>query len=214
MIISRGRGYIFVHIPKTGGTSMAAALENRAMGDDILIGDTTKAKRRRHRLEGQAARGRIWKHMTLDDCVGLISAEEVAAFKVFTMVRNPWDRIVSYYHWLTEQSFDHPAVHLAKAQDFSGFLNAPHTIQSLSANPYGSYVSLNGREQCDLFVRLEHLEEDLPRLENLLDLRIGSLPHLNTSARAGSYRPFYSDADCDLVARIAAPDIARFGYAF
>ena len=43
MIISRGRGYIFVHIPKTGGTSMAAALEARAMKDDILIGDTEKA---------------------------------------------------------------------------------------------------------------------------------------------------------------------------
>ena len=26
MIISRGRGYIFVHIPKTGGTAMALAL--------------------------------------------------------------------------------------------------------------------------------------------------------------------------------------------
>lgn len=30
MIISRGRGYIFVHIPKTGGTAMALALEDRA----------------------------------------------------------------------------------------------------------------------------------------------------------------------------------------
>ena len=31
MIISRGRGYVFVHIPKTGGTSLALALESRAM---------------------------------------------------------------------------------------------------------------------------------------------------------------------------------------
>ena len=42
MIISRGRGYIFVHIPKTGGTAMALALEDRAKADDILIGDTPK----------------------------------------------------------------------------------------------------------------------------------------------------------------------------
>jgi hypothetical protein len=39
MIISPGRGYVFVHIPKTGGTSLALALEARAMKDDILIGD-------------------------------------------------------------------------------------------------------------------------------------------------------------------------------
>ena len=51
MIISHGRQYIFVHIPKTGGTSLALALEARAMKDDILIGDTPKAKKRRQRLK-------------------------------------------------------------------------------------------------------------------------------------------------------------------
>ena len=32
MIISRGRRFIFVHIPKTGGTALSLALEARAMG--------------------------------------------------------------------------------------------------------------------------------------------------------------------------------------
>ena len=43
MILSRGRKYIFIHIPKTGGTSLALALEARAMKDDIMLGDTPKA---------------------------------------------------------------------------------------------------------------------------------------------------------------------------
>ena len=47
MILSRKRGYVFVHIPKTGGTSMALALEARAARDDVMIGDTPKARRRR-----------------------------------------------------------------------------------------------------------------------------------------------------------------------
>jgi putative transposase len=34
MIISRRRGYIFVHIPKTGGTAMALALETAPRRDD------------------------------------------------------------------------------------------------------------------------------------------------------------------------------------
>lgn len=51
MIISHGRRYIFVHCPKTGGTALSLALEARAMKDDILIGDTPKAKNRRRRLK-------------------------------------------------------------------------------------------------------------------------------------------------------------------
>ena len=40
MILSRGRRYLFIHIPKTGGTSMALALEARTMKDDLMLGDT------------------------------------------------------------------------------------------------------------------------------------------------------------------------------
>ena len=76
MIISRGRNYIFVHIPKTGGTAMAAALERRAMADDILVGDTPKARRRRGRLKGLATAGRLWKHSTLADIDGLVTRDE------------------------------------------------------------------------------------------------------------------------------------------
>ena len=62
MIISHGRQYIFVHIPKTGGTSLSLALEQRAMRDDILIDDTPKDKRRQKRTKQLKAAGRLWKH--------------------------------------------------------------------------------------------------------------------------------------------------------
>ena len=51
MIISKSRNYVFVHIPKTGGTALTLALEDRAAADDIIVGDTPKAKRRKKRLE-------------------------------------------------------------------------------------------------------------------------------------------------------------------
>ena len=85
MIISPGRNYIFVHIPKTGGTALAQALEMRAMRDDILIGDTPKARRRRGRLKGAQVAGRLWKHSTLADIDGLVTRGFVdAAFTVMT----------------------------------------------------------------------------------------------------------------------------------
>ncbi|HSF65644.1 MAG TPA: sulfotransferase family 2 domain-containing protein, partial [Paracoccaceae bacterium] len=118
MIISRGRHFILVHIPKTGGTALTLALEGRARADDILIGDTPKARARSGRLRGLRAAGRIWKHATLADIDGLVTGAEVADFFTLTLVRNPWDRAVSYYHWLRAQSFAHPAVGLAKTHDF------------------------------------------------------------------------------------------------
>ncbi|MEJ6397267.1 sulfotransferase family 2 domain-containing protein [Yoonia sp. 208BN28-4] len=214
MIISHGRRFIFVHIPKTAGTAMALALEGRAMRDDILIGDTPKAKRRKGRLADLTPQGRLWKHSTLRDIGGVVSPEQLEAYFVFTLVRNPWDRIVSYYHWLQDQSFAHPAVRLAQETGFSEFLNTTHTQDSLMANPYDSYVTdAQGVNRCNLFARLEHLSEDLMPLWDHLGFTL-ELPRANVSTRRADWRSYYSDADAALVSRIAAQDIAQFGYAF
>lgn len=215
MILSRGRRYIFIHIPKTGGTALTLALEARAMKDDEIVGDTPKARARRGRLKGVKTAGRLWKHSTLSDIRGLATDEEIAGFFTFTLVRNPWDRMVSYYHWLRAQTFAHPAVALAKSRDFNAFLAAPETRSAIGGNPYASYVTdAAGRERCDLFLRLEHFETDAAPLEAHLGFRLGALPLANASDRAGDWRPYYTDAGAALVGEICAPDIARFGYDF
>ena len=215
MILSHGRRFIFVHIPKTGGTALTLALEARAMKDDILIGDTPKARARRGRLHGVKSLGRLWKHSTLADIAGLASDDDIASFFTLTLVRNPWDRAVSYYHWLRDQTFAHPAVGLAKSHDFSGFLNHGQTRTALTLWPYSAYMRDRfGQERASLYVRLEHLDRDLAPFEAHLGFRLTPLPLVNASDRARDWRGFYSDADAALVARISAGDIARFGYRF
>jgi hypothetical protein len=215
MILSRGRRFIFVHIPKTGGTALSLALEARAMKDDILIGDTPKARARKARLQGVKSAGRLWKHSTLADIRGLASDAEIAGFFTVTLVRNPWDRLVSYYHWLRAQSFAHPAVGLAKSHDFSGFLNHAQTRTALRLWPYGAYMrDASGAERASLYARLEHLEADLAPFEAHLGFRLTPLARANQSERLRDWRGFYSEADAALVAEICAEDIARFGYRF
>ena len=215
MIISPARKMIFVHIPKTGGTSLTLAYEARAKKNDILVGDTPKAQRRRKRQQALQTAGRLWKHSTLADIDGLIPATEMDDVFVFTMVRNPWARVLSYHAWLRQQTFDHPAVHLAKATGFPAFLADRATQTALEAHHYASYVTLpNGRERCDAFVRLEHLEEDLAPVEERLGFRLHPLPHFNQSGAARDYRGAYSEADAALVERLLEKDITRFGYRF
>lgn len=215
MIISRGRRFIFVHIPKTGGTALTLALEGRAMKDDTLIGDTPKARARKGRLAGTKAAGRLWKHSTLRDIAGLVSEAEVADFFTVTLVRNPWDRMVSYYHWLRVQGFAHPAVGLAKSHDFSGFLHHPQTQTSVRLWPYAAYMrDSHGVERASSYVRLEHLETDIAPFEAHLGFAVTPLKRANESGRARDWRGFYSDADAALVGDMCAADVARFGYGF
>lgn len=215
MIISHGRRYIFVHAPKTGGTSLALALEARAMKDDIMLGDTPKATRRRHKVKDIPTSGRLWKHSGLRDIDGLVSPAEIRDFFIFTIVRNPWDRVVSYYHWLRVQEFDHPAVGIAKVTDFAGFLRDRVIISSLRNHPYASYVTdPSEAEHCDLFLRLEHLDQDIGPLNVHLGFDLGPMPHVNRSSRDADFRSYYTSKDAEIVAEACADDIARFGYTF
>ncbi|MEM9498682.1 MAG: sulfotransferase family 2 domain-containing protein, partial [Pseudomonadota bacterium] len=161
MYISSGRRFVFVHIPKTGGTSMTRALESRAMADDLPIGDTPKARQRRRRLKGIDSAGRLWKHSTLADIDGLVAKSFIDDALVVSMVRNPWDRVFSLYTWSRMQRFDHPLVRLSRDTDFSDFLNAPLCAAALKARPYAHYVTdCSGQERDCLWIRLEHWQED------------------------------------------------------
>ncbi|MEO0774313.1 MAG: sulfotransferase family 2 domain-containing protein [Pseudomonadota bacterium] len=214
MIISPGRNFIFVHIPKTGGTSLALALEGRAMKDDILIGDTPKAKRRRKRLDGAGTRGRLWKHSTLADIDGLVPLDQIEKAFTVTLVRNPWDRLVSYYHWLRVQDFDHAGVRAAKAMGFSDFLRSDHVANAVPRAPYDHYMTrADGVEDCSLYIRLENFVQDSEPLWAHLGFQL-DLPVVNQSERPADYRALYSRDDSQLVAKLCQRDIDRFDYRF
>lgn len=215
MIISAARRYVFVHIPKTGGTALTLALEARAAADDILIGDTPKAQRRRARLKSLQPAGRLWKHSTLADIDGIVTPAQLDDWFILTLVRNPWDRLVSYWHWLRGQGFDHPAVALAKGLEFSAFLNHPQTRAAISLWPYGAYLrDATGQDRATLYARLECLDADLAPFEAHLGFALTPLARANESPRPRDWRPAYCDADAALVAELCAADIRRFGYSF
>lgn len=214
MILSTGRSYLFIHIPKTGGTALALALEARAMKDDIMLGDTPKARRRRRRLRDVKTAGRLWKHATRRDIAGLLPEDRIDRLFAFTLVRNPWDRAVSYYHWLRSQSFDHLSVGLSKRLSFVDFVQHPQILAGFRATPAGWYMRrADGSEQCDAYIRIEHFATDAAPLFDHLGFQF-DLPRVNASARDADYRGYYTPRAAEALATACAEDIARFGYGF
>ena len=184
------------------------------MKDDMMLGDTPKALKRRRRLKDAKAQGRLWKHSTLADIEGLVSREEIAESLCFTLVRNPWDRMVSYYHWLQEQSFDHPAVGAAKTLGFSEFLRAPAVVGPMKTHPCTAYMrDGTGAEHAALYIRVEHFAADAQPLFEHLGFEL-ELPRANESDRREDFRSYYSAADRAAVAEMCRADIDRFGYSF
>jgi len=216
MIISHGRRYIFVHAPKTGGTALALALEDRAMKDDILIGDTPKAQKRSGRVKRLKLSRPLKKHSTLAETAEIVPLQELDEFFLFTLVRNPWDRLVSYYHWLLDQNFEHPAVGAAKTNSFADFIGDQKILSAFQKNPYSSYlIDAAGTERKAHYIRLEHLKQDLAPLEDHLGFGLfDAVPHANKSVRDEDYRSYYSTETAERVALACETDIERFGYSF
>lgn len=215
MILSARRGYVFIHIPKTGGTALTLALEGRAAADDIIVADTPKGRARAHRLKDVRTAGRLWKHSTLADIAGLLPDDAMARLFVMTLVRNPWDRMVSLWSWARGVRVAHPLAALARERPFAAFVADPLTQAAIGRSPYGSYVTgADGQERCDAFIRVERFAEDAAPFERHLGFALSPLPVANESARPRDWRGFYDDRTAGIVARIAAADIARFGYGF
>jgi hypothetical protein len=77
MLVSHTHKFVFIHVPKTGGTSIRHALQD-------AVPDFTPYQRHvpRHptALTGRDALGALWAH-----------------YLTFAFVRNPWERAVSFY---------------------------------------------------------------------------------------------------------------------
>ena len=89
--------YLFVHVPKAAGTSFAAALAN-CLGKDALSPPFLAS-----RLSGQDV-SRLDRYRAI---AGHISIDDTAPFQnryLFTILRNPIDRCLSWYYFAHHQS--------------------------------------------------------------------------------------------------------------
>jgi hypothetical protein len=148
---------------------------------------------------------------------------------IFTFVRNPWDRIVSQYHYYRKLEIKHPKKIQVKpkptfAEHVEGIYTGELTIPEIDwRNVNGLSQSnnqvkwLNSVESLglnfDFIGRFENFEAEVFALLNKLDLENREIPKTNTSNHS-HYTNYYTPRLVEMVGEIYKEDCKRFGYQF
>lgn len=179
--------FAFVHINKTGGSSIEVALR---------IPHQHKTALELRRQVGE----RRWSDRFS-----------------FTIVRNPWDKVVSHYYYrvTTNQTRlgDEPVGFNEWVQRTYGEKDPRYYDNPKMFLPQLEWITDEyGRIIVDYVGRFEHLEDEFRRICQIIGCT-AELPHLKRSSR-GDYRALYTAESVDIVCRWFIKDIETFGYEF
>jgi chondroitin 4-sulfotransferase 11 len=218
MPISHPLQAIFVHIPKTAGTSVEAALGMHGAKTDIGIRPYFNQTPDLEHLYG----GNL-QHMTAARL--RIVLQDDALFQryfKFAVVRNPWERLVSTCAWsdqkwvrgseLASAEFDRLVREL-----YGAFLTAKSSSRPLvlpaHLEPQVSYVlDEHRRPLLDFTARYESLAADWEHIRTRLGVNAALPVRMRSHHRP--YREYYDAETRAMVAEIYAEDARAFDYAF
>jgi hypothetical protein len=185
---------IFIHIPKCAGISI-----NKALFGNLAGG-----------------------HTRLDEYLVIFGAKEIEDYFKFTFVRNPWDRVVSAFHFLksggtNEYDLRFSQRELTKFSNFSEFvvewLNPESIWTRHHFKPQNFYIIDKYKKiNLDYIAFFENIDKDFVHIANRLNVSEG-LQKVNTSDRV-DFRSYYTDQAAEVVAKIYRQDIELLGYNF
>lgn len=187
MILNHRHRFLFVHVPKTGGTSVQRALLA---------------------VEG-SWRPKGTKHLTRDEYLAAAGAWRrwrARGHRSFGFVRNPWERFGSAHRYHIRRGGD---VKLPEDLDEAARRlrdGDPRVLSLWSMRPQVMYA--RGLEHLG---RYEALEADFARIGEALGFR-AELPHANASGPTTTYAAAMAPETVDILAEVYREDVEAFGY--
>ncbi len=216
MFISHKYKVIFIHIQRTGGNSIHKAF--REFDPNLL------------EIISIAPSKKLIRHCFISDIKMAIDDEIFKNYTKFCVVRNPYDRMLSWY-FRFKQGFgkdgiilsdktvgDHVTNEVNKnAINFEEFVMLPKNHESgffkrFYANQL-DYISYQKLILADRILKFENLTNDFDNLAKEIGFE-GVLPHINKTTGRDNYRKDYNDITKSLIFKRFHKDFEYFGYTF
>ncbi len=218
MPISHRLKAIFIHIPKTGGTSIEAVLGMHGDRDDVGVVPYADQVADREHLYG-----RRLQHLSAERLRAELDDEAAfSSYFKFSVVRNPWDRLVSTCAWSGRKW---ARGEMLEHAEFDAFVRRTHAALAAprgapqAAPPHPHVVpqveylfDAAGHSWMDFIGRTETLGQDWQVIRRRLGIDVDLPTRMRSVHRP--YREYYDAETRDLVAGIYARDIEMFGYEF
>lgn len=206
MLISEKRKFLFIHIYKNAGASIAKALRPYSRSKIELLLNRPMQHFGIHAFDPSP----YPDHLTALEIMERMGRDRFMSYFRFAIVRNPWDWQVSLYNFARKDKthFQHELT-----KKFSGFEDYLEWRCDGNYQLQRDFV-YDGKGNClvDFIGRFENLENDF----NVICEKIGvdtSLPKVHV-LRCDDYRDHYSTYTRALVETVFEKDIQTFGYQF
>jgi chondroitin 4-sulfotransferase 11 len=203
---------IFTHPPKCGGTSIEEMLGFLKL-------------REKYPQVHKFKHGSLKMHVDKIKTFGLDPGE----FFKFSVIRNPWDRAVSFYNHTRHKEYEYflkradqfkmpKYVKDSKQMTFKEFAFKyfkKNFNSELTTNPY---MVLEDTFSLDCVIKLENLKEEFSLIKDKLQFTSEiDVPHLNNSEKyivRKDYKDFYDEETKNLIYNLFEWDIKTFKYTY
>ena len=129
------------------------------------------------------------KHTTFRQAGQIYSKAMLDSYFKFAFVRNPWDLMVSYYHYIKSRKNHHRSKQVNHLQSFRSYLH--YEIDRAKVSQSKFIYDQHDALLVDFVGRFENLTEDFRKICSSVGLTGVELKHQNKSAR-GHYQEYLS----------------------
>ena len=193
MIISPKYKFVFIATEKTGCTSVSNSLENI---DDTkkIIGNLVPKDRNNYLYS---------KHTSCSEFTN--NHSDFNDYFKFAFVRNPWDRVVSWYFFCKRTT---------NLERNTSDISFKKFIKKMS-NVWTGRIQFQYEftKKCDFIGKTENIQQDFDVICDKIGIPHQKLPHFNKTKHK-HYTEYYDDETKSIVAEVFAKDIEYFNYKF